>query len=105
MENLDFQIIGKRIREIRLSKKLTQENLADAVDVNTSHISNVENGKVKISLTTLVSVCNALNVTLDYLLYNDYQGTSNPLDNELLKNFHNHTDEMKEKIIKIVEIL
>ena len=50
MKDLNFEKIGKKIKEVRLEKKLTQEYLADAVDVNTSHISNIENNRVKVSL-------------------------------------------------------
>ena len=68
MKNLDFCKIGKKIRDIRIEKRLTQEYIADMADVNTSHISNIENNRVKISLSTLVHVCNALGTTVDHIL-------------------------------------
>ena len=46
MEDLDFAFIGQRIRELRNEKMLTQEYVANAVDVNVSHISNIETNKV-----------------------------------------------------------
>ena len=39
MEELDFNFIGQRIREVRNDKHLTQEYLANKVGVNISHIS------------------------------------------------------------------
>jgi len=39
------QLLGKRIKEIRKSKKLTQEQLAEYVGIETSSISNIENGR------------------------------------------------------------
>ena len=68
MDNLNFKRIGEKLRTIRLSKNLTQEYIANAVDINTSHISNIENNRVKVSLSTLVQICNALDTTVDYLL-------------------------------------
>ena len=68
MDNLDFALIGKRIKEVRTDRQLTQEYLAKVTDVNVSHISNIETNKVKVSLTLLVSICNAMNVTVDYIL-------------------------------------
>lgn len=62
VEELDFSFIGKRIKEVRTDKHLTQEYVANITGVNVSHISNIENDKVKISLTLLVKVCNALGV-------------------------------------------
>ncbi|MFR5487173.1 helix-turn-helix domain-containing protein [Eubacterium sp.] len=55
---------------MRTHKGFTQKFVASSVKVNTSHISNIENGKVKISLTTLVNVCNVLGTTVDYVLKN-----------------------------------
>ena len=40
MKEINFTRIGTKIREIRLSKGLTQEYVANIADVNTSHISN-----------------------------------------------------------------
>ena len=72
--------------------------------MNTSHISNIENNRVKISLPTLVHICNALDVTIDYILASEYTVTS-PLDNEILKALHNCSEEQKEKILQIIHIL
>ena len=68
MKELNFTDISRRLKEIRLSKGLTQEYVANIADVNTSHISNIENNRVKVSLSTLVQMCNALGVTVDIFL-------------------------------------
>ena len=68
MKDIDFDSIGKKLKEIRTHKGFTQKFVASSVKVNTSHISNIENGKIKISLTTLVNVCNVLGTTVDYVL-------------------------------------
>ena len=70
MKDIDFDSIGKKLKEIRTHTGFTQKFVASSVKVNTSHISNIENGKVKISLTTLVNVCNVLGTTVDYVLKN-----------------------------------
>ena len=71
MQELDFKFIGQRIKEVRNEKHLTQEYLARVTDVNVSHISNIETNKVRVSLTLLIGICNALGITLDYLLENE----------------------------------
>ena len=68
MDTLNFEQIGEKLKKIRLSKNLTQEYIANAADVNTSHISNIENNRVKVSLSVLVQICNALDTTVDYIL-------------------------------------
>lgn len=105
MKELNFTDISRRLKEIRLSKGLTQEYVANIADVNTSHISNIENNRVKVSLSTLVQMCNALEVTVDYILANDYDDTSSVLDQEILKELKNCTPAKKEQILKIIHIL
>ena len=105
IENLNFENIGKRIREVRISRKLTQEYLAHAANVNTSHISNIENNRVKISLTTLVHICNAMDVTVDYILSNEYIQTTSALDQAILRELQHCSDDQKEKILKIIQII
>lgn len=105
MQELDFEHIGKRLKEIRLSQNLTQEYVANMVDVNTSHISNIENNRVKISLTALVNVCNVLHTTVDYVLSNEYPPENSAIDNEILKELRTCGDDKKEKILKILKIL
>ena len=104
MKEINFELISKRIKETRVAKGLTQEYLANASDVNVSHISNIENNRVKISLPTLVNVCNALDVTVDYILASEYT-TSSSLDNEVIKKLQSCSDEQKNKILKIMDII
>lgn len=105
MKSLNFSQIGKRLKEIRISKGLTQEYVANMADVNTSHISNIENNRTKISLTTLVQICNALGVTIDYVLRDEYSDTSSVLEQSILKELQNCDDDMKERILQIIRIL
>ena len=105
MKNLDFCKIGKKIRDIRIEKRLTQEYIADMADVNTSHISNIENNRVKISLSTLVHVCNALGTTVDYILAEEYLDPSSAIDQAILHELHKSDTSTKERILKIIQIL
>lgn len=54
--------LGKRIQEIRKSKKLTQEKLAEMVGLDTPNLSNIERGKRFVSSETLEKIIKALNV-------------------------------------------
>lgn len=65
---LDYKAIGKRIKIARIKADLTQERLAERVNVSPSHMSNIETGTTRVSLTALVAIANALSVTLDDLL-------------------------------------
>lgn len=65
---LDYKAIGKRIKVARIRMEITQEQLADRVSVSPTHLSNIETGSTRVSLTTIVKIANALNVTVDDLL-------------------------------------
>ena len=68
---IDYVVIGKRIREIRKQKGLTQSALAEMSGIEPSNISHIERAATKLSLPTLVSIANALEVSLDELLYSN----------------------------------
>lgn len=53
----------KKIRELRLAKKLTQEQLAEAVELSVGYISSLENGKKSPSIKRLEKIANVLGVT------------------------------------------
>lgn len=105
MHHLNFDKIGKRIKEIRISKGITQEYVANIADVNTSHISNIENNRVKVSLSTLVNIGNALDVTVDYLLANEYKDSAAALDKEILLELQHCDSHTKERVLKIIKVL
>lgn len=105
MKELDFAFIGSRIREIRIAKHLTQEYIANYTDVNVSHISNIETNKVKISLTLLVQVCNALEVTLDYLLENELSAPTSATEHELHNVIKDMPKDKQEILLRIANVL
>ena len=65
---LDYKAIGKRIKIARIKADLTQECLAEMVEISPTHMSNIETGTTRVSLTAIVSLANALSVTVDDLL-------------------------------------
>lgn len=65
---IDYKLLGKRIKEIRERNRLTQEELADVADVTPQYISLVETGKKKASLQVLVNIAEGLELTVDELL-------------------------------------
>lgn len=105
MKELDFDFIGQRIKEVRMDKHLTQEYLANITGVNMSHISNIETSKVKVSLTLLVQICNALGVTIDYLLENEYHNPTSVIEKELLNTIKDMKKEKQETLLRIAKVL
>ena len=48
--SLNFNIIGTRLKQARLNKKITQEKLAEMIDVSVTYISRIERGSTNINL-------------------------------------------------------
>lgn len=65
---INYKAIGQRIKIARIKKGKTQESVADIIDITPSHMSNIETGKTKLSLPTLIAIANALSVSVDTLL-------------------------------------
>lgn len=105
MKEIDFENIARKLKDIRVSKGLTQEYVANMADVNTSHISNIENNRVKISLSTLVHVCNALDVTVDSILSDEYNNPVSVLEHEILLEVQSFPLETQKQILKIIRAL
>lgn len=61
-------LIGNRIREAREIKRLTQEKLAELVDLSQNAISNIESGRACPSLKTIVAIASELDISIDNLL-------------------------------------
>lgn len=65
---INYKAIGQRIKIARIKKGKTQESVADIIDITPPHMSNIETGKTKLSLPTLIAIANALSVSVDTLL-------------------------------------
>ena len=65
---VDYIGIGKRVKDFRLKRGLSQENLSELSGLTPAHFSHVETGNTKVSLPSLINIANALDVTMDDLL-------------------------------------
>ena len=70
-------IIGKRIRDLRLSHKLTQAQFAELMDISVNFLSEIENGKKGMSQDTLYKLCSKFSVSADYILFGGENNTNN----------------------------
>lgn len=66
---LDFKIIGIRVKESRLQKRMSQAVLAERIDMSVTYISHIETAKKQASLETLVRIADVLGVTVNAFLY------------------------------------
>jgi transcriptional regulator with XRE-family HTH domain len=60
--------VGSRIKELRLSEKLTQQQVADILNIDRSNYSKYELGKLELNNEMLIKTAKYFKVTTDYLL-------------------------------------
>ena len=65
---MDWSLVGKRIREARITAGMTQEDLAAKLDMSPTHISVLERGIKPPKLENFIRIANVLSVSSDYLL-------------------------------------
>ena len=102
---LDYTIIGERLKKARIDKNLTQEKLAEKLDVSIAFLSRVERGNSHINLKRLSQICEILGVSEGFIL----NGVSNKSENYLTSEFNNILNSVspeKQKLIyKIAKVI
>lgn len=73
---MDYYKIGQQIRKLRKAHGLSQEELAEKIDISTTHMSHIETGNTKLSLPVFVDIAAALHVRTDELLGDDAVDTT-----------------------------
>ncbi len=68
--------IGSHIRNARKRADLTQEELSESIGVTPQYLSDLERGLVGTSISTLIKICNRLNVSADYILFGSTSETN-----------------------------
>ena len=85
---MDLKAVGKRIKAAREQKGLTQEALAELVNLSPMHVSVIERGFKPTKMDTFCNIANALDVSADTLLQDviDHSADSVPSDlDDLMK--------------------
>lgn len=80
---MDYVLLGQRIRAARLAAGISQEKLAEMVGLTSQHISHTEVASTKISLPALVKIANALNTSIDKLLFDSIHDAKPQLLNDV----------------------
>ena len=88
MSNIDYKQLGARIREERLHLRLTQAQLAEAIDISDTYMGAIERGERGLSLDTLVMLATRLGVTVDFLLSDSVSAT----DSNIMEQFRQIMD-------------
>ena len=94
--------IGRKIKLARTKTKYTQETLAEKTLLSPRYISQLERGIAFGSATTIVSLCNALNISSDFLfgdlIDSDSSNLDTLIDNDFLQDYY-QLNEYNKKVV------
>ncbi len=105
MRDEEFDNLGSQIKDLRIQMKLTQAEVAAALNVTPGYISNVENNRTAMSLRILMYYAKLMNISLDSLIGKvepEYKKTA--LDNELQALISKMDDSRKRKLLETLKI-
>lgn len=101
------KVFGEKIKRIRKKKNLTQEQLAELIDISPRNLSKIEVGECFVKAETLEKLLKALDISTEELFANEHIKESE----ELLNLIYNILDKIKndrkklEKVYKITKFL
>lgn len=99
------KIIGKRIQEIRKKKGLTQEQLAERVEISPHYLSALERGVYNIKLELLVKILNTLDCSADEAFQDVVNNASKVKASELSEKLKSLPLNEQKKIYEVIETM
>ena len=103
--NIDFSLIGQRIKQKRKAIKLTQEKLAEELSVTVGYVSQIEGGRVKVNLEMLGKIATILNCDVGYLVSGTVSEQSVYLSAEIQKRFDRMNSDNKRLLLDFADML
>lgn len=95
--------VGKRIREYREKANLTQEDIAEILDLSITAVSNIERGLNYPSMENFIKLANIMNVSSDLLLSDVLKQSYIAKSNELAEMIESLSAEKRRQLFAIIE--
>lgn len=102
-KNIDYVALGQRIKEKRIQNHLTQEQLGEMCNLSTAHIGHIERGTRIPSVDVLFQIAQALNVSIDYLIFDSV--SNNNILSSIDSMLKDNNPEKVNKFLNAVKIL
>lgn len=102
---IDYSIVGERLKKARLSKKLTQEDLAEEMDISVAFLSRIERGKSPINLKRLNQLCSLLDISEGYILSGTFDDSETYLVEDFKTILDSCTPEQQKLIYDIAKVI
>ncbi len=102
--NVDYTLIGSRIKSARRERGLTQEQLAEALEVSVGYVSQVERGITRISLDLLGAVSRILDRDIAWFVDRSAVSSENYLGEEFLKSYSGLAPRDKRVVLGLIDL-
>lgn len=102
---MNRKLLGKRIRDERIRVGLTQEQIAEYINVSTTYIGFIERGERSVTLEKLILLAECFHVTIDSLIHDNIPAEGNSDATQLLFLWNQADDTEKEMILSISEVI
>lgn len=103
--NVDYAVIGKRIKDARKKKHYTQEILAEKLEVSIGYVSQLERGITKISLDLLGAIAGILEKDIAYFVSGTNISANNYLFSEIATDFSMLSTRDKQLTAQFIKLL
>ena len=99
--------LGERLRNLRQSRGMSQEQVAHIADITPAYLGQVERGTKNITVHTLEKVCTALNITLAdfFSTAKERDRSIDEVSNQILHQLHDKSKSEKQAILKMVKLV
>lgn len=102
---LDYKIMGERLRIARQAKNMTQDQLAEKLNVSIAFLSRIESGKTRINLVRLNEICTLTGVSESYILNGTSESSPAYLTEEFNSLLKNCPADKRKQIFEIAKII
>lgn len=100
---VNFKAIGQRIKRLRKEKELTQEKLAELLNISTEHLSRIETGSYRPSFSLITKISEIFNVDEQTIMFGNT--INKTTDKELYDRIECLSEEKKQAVKLILDLI
>ena len=98
------EALGKRIREARKQKSLTQQQLAEALGITDVYVSEIERGNKMPSIPLFIAIVEALDISADCLLRDNISSGKSYIYNEFTERLDKLTPKQRRAALELLDV-
>jgi len=102
--NIDYKLIGARVKRARKARGITQEVLAERLNVSIGYVSQVERGITKISLDLLGAISTVLECDVASLISETAIHSDIYMESELIREIRNLDERKRQYIMRVIKL-